>query len=82
MSKKYHKSEAKEWARQNWHGLCNVIIQSYSLDPKGYSGGPMRQPVNKVTDREMRQSREAMQRAGFNIKDESFADFFVGRHPN
>jgi hypothetical protein len=30
----------------------------------------------------MRLSREAMLRAGFDIKDESFADFFIGRHPN
>ena len=47
----------------------------------GYNGGPMRQPVNKVSDSQMQQSRDAMKRAGFDIKDESFADFFVGRNP-
>ena len=47
----------------------------------GYNGGPMRQPVSKVSDSQMRQSRDAMQRAGFNLRDESFADFFVGRNP-
>ena len=26
MPLKYRKNEAKAWARQNWHGLCNVII--------------------------------------------------------
>ena len=25
----YRKSDTKDWARQNWHGLCNVIIPSY-----------------------------------------------------
>jgi hypothetical protein len=34
MPQKYRKSEAKDWARQNWHGLCNVIIPSYSSDLK------------------------------------------------
>jgi hypothetical protein len=38
--------------------------------------------VNKVSDAQMRQSREAMLRAGFKLEDERFADFFVGRHPN
>jgi 4-hydroxy-tetrahydrodipicolinate synthase len=47
-----------------------------------YNGGPLRQPVNKITDREMRLSREATLRAGFDIKEESFADFFIGSHPN
>ena len=32
-------------------------------------------------DSQMRQSRDAMLRAGFKLKDESFADFFVGRNP-
>lgn len=32
-------------------------------------------------DREMRAVRDALARFGFNIRDESSADFFVGRHP-
>src|SRR5262249_22939771 len=47
----------------------------------GYNGGPMRQPGDKGGDAQMRQSPRATGRAGFKLKDESFADFFVGRNP-
>jgi len=62
--------------------FINRSLWKYWAWLNGYNGGPLRQPVNKVNDREMRLSREAMLRAGFDIKDESFADFFIGRHPN
>jgi 4-hydroxy-tetrahydrodipicolinate synthase len=29
---KYTKAEAKEWAKQSFHGVCNVIIPSYTAD--------------------------------------------------
>jgi len=47
----------------------------------GYNGGPLRQPTNKISDGQMRASRDAMIKAGFDIADESFAKFFVGRNP-
>jgi 4-hydroxy-tetrahydrodipicolinate synthase len=47
----------------------------------GYNGGPLRQPANKISDGQMRQSRDAMIKAGFAIKDEPFSAFFVGRNP-
>jgi 4-hydroxy-tetrahydrodipicolinate synthase len=47
----------------------------------GYNGGPLRQPTNKLSDGQMRSSRDAMIKSGFPVKDESFADFFVGRNP-
>jgi 4-hydroxy-tetrahydrodipicolinate synthase len=62
--------------------FINRSLWKYWAWLNGYNGGPMRQPVNKVSDSEMRQSRDAMQRAGFKLKEESFADFFVGRNPN
>jgi 4-hydroxy-tetrahydrodipicolinate synthase len=62
--------------------FINRSLWKYWAWLHGYNGGPMRQPVNKVSDAQMRQSREAMLRAGFKLKDERFADFFVGRHPN
>jgi dihydrodipicolinate synthase/N-acetylneuraminate lyase len=62
--------------------FINRSLWKYWAWLHGYNGGPMRQPVNKVSDAQMRQSREAMLRAGFRLKDERFADFFVGRHPN
>ena len=47
----------------------------------GYNGGPLRQPVNKLSDAQMRASRDAAIKSGYKIGDESFADFFVGRNP-
>jgi 4-hydroxy-tetrahydrodipicolinate synthase len=61
--------------------FINRSLWKYWAWLNGYNGGPLRQPVNKVGDREMCQSREAMLRAGFKLKDESFADYFVGRNP-
>jgi 4-hydroxy-tetrahydrodipicolinate synthase len=61
--------------------FINRSLWKYWAWLNGYNGGPMRQPVNKVSDAQMRQSRDAMARAGFALKDESFADFFVGRNP-
>ena len=61
--------------------FINRSLWKYWAWLNGYNGGPMRQPVSKVADGQMRQSRDAMARAGFKLKDESFADFFVGRNP-
>ena len=47
MPKKYRKSEAKEWTRQNWHGLCNVIIPSYSSDLKRLNETGIRHDVRR-----------------------------------
>ncbi len=62
--------------------FINRSLWKYWAWLNGYNGGPLRQPVSKINDREMRLSREAMLRADLEIKDENFADFFVGRHPN
>lgn len=61
--------------------FINRTLWKYWAWLNGYNGGPMRQPVNKVADGEMQQSRDAMLRAGFKLKEESIADFFIGRHP-
>ena len=47
MPQKYRKSEAKDWARQNWHGLCNVIIPSYSSDLKRLNETGIRHDVRR-----------------------------------
>jgi 4-hydroxy-tetrahydrodipicolinate synthase len=47
----------------------------------GYNGGPLRQPTNRLNDNQMRTSRDAVSRSGFKVRDEAFADFFVGRNP-
>jgi 4-hydroxy-tetrahydrodipicolinate synthase len=56
-------------------------LWKYQAWLQGYSGGPMRQPVMKLTDQQMRAVRDALLRSGFTIPEESPADFFVGRNP-
>ena len=48
----------------------------------GYNGGPMRQPVMKLTDAQMKSVREPLIKSGFDIADESPQDFYRGRTPN
>lgn len=47
----------------------------------GYNGGPLRQPTMKLSDSLMRTSVDGLRRAGRDVADEPFADFFAGRHP-
>ena len=48
----------------------------------GYNGGPMRQPVMKLNDAQMRNVKDALPRAGFNVTDEGPAEFYAGRNPD
>lgn len=47
----------------------------------GYNGGPIRQPAMKLSDQLMRTSADGLRRAGVEVADEPFSDFFVGRNP-
>jgi 4-hydroxy-tetrahydrodipicolinate synthase len=47
----------------------------------GYNGGPMRQPVMKLNDTQMRNVREPLLRSGFTLADEDAAAFYRGRNP-
>src|ERR1700745_389250 len=47
MPMKYRKNDAKAWARQHWHGLCNVIIPSYSSDLKRLNEAGIRHGVRR-----------------------------------
>ncbi|MDE0058774.1 MAG: dihydrodipicolinate synthase family protein, partial [Defluviicoccus sp.] len=47
----------------------------------GYAGGPMRQPIMKLNDAQMRQVREGLVRAGFEPEDAPFSEFYRGRYP-
>jgi 4-hydroxy-tetrahydrodipicolinate synthase len=48
----------------------------------GYNGGPMRLPVMKLNDSQMRTVREPLLKSGFELADESAADFYRGRNPD
>jgi 4-hydroxy-tetrahydrodipicolinate synthase len=56
-------------------------LWKYQAWLQGYNGGPMRQPVMKLTDQQMRAVRDPLVRSGFTIADESPDKFFVGRNP-
>jgi dihydrodipicolinate synthase/N-acetylneuraminate lyase len=43
----YTKAEAKDWARANMRGVCNVIIPSYTHDLKGLNEAGIRHDVRK-----------------------------------
>jgi 4-hydroxy-tetrahydrodipicolinate synthase len=43
----YKKNEARDWARENMHGLANVVIPSYTLDMKRLSEKGIRHDIRK-----------------------------------
>jgi dihydrodipicolinate synthase/N-acetylneuraminate lyase len=47
----------------------------------GYNGGPMRQPVMKLNDSQMRTVREPLLKSGFELADEDAVAFYTGRNP-
>jgi 4-hydroxy-tetrahydrodipicolinate synthase len=44
---RYKKNEAREWARENMHGMCNVVIPSYSGDLKHLNERGIRHDIRK-----------------------------------
>lgn len=44
---RYNKDEAREWARDNMRGLCNVVIPSYTLDLKRLNEKGIRHDIRK-----------------------------------
>ncbi len=47
----------------------------------GYNGGPMRQPVMKLNDSQMRLVREGLVKSGFSPAEEDAVTFYAGRNP-
>ncbi len=56
-------------------------LWKYQAWLQGYNGGPMRQPVMKLSDTQMRNVRDALVRSGMDLPDEKPEQFFVGRNP-
>jgi 4-hydroxy-tetrahydrodipicolinate synthase len=44
---RYKKNEAREWARENMHGLANVVLPSYTLDLKRLNEQGIRHDIRK-----------------------------------
>jgi len=47
IAAKYRKSEAREWSREDWHGLCNDSISSYRSDLKRFNESSSRHDVRR-----------------------------------
>jgi len=43
----YPKSDARAWAREHMHGLCNVVIRSYTLDLKRLNEKGVRHDIRR-----------------------------------
>ena len=48
---------------------------------QGYNGGPMRQPVMKLGDGQMRNVRDGLVKSGFSPEEGDAIAFYQGRHP-
>jgi len=46
----YRKKEAKEWARQVFRGVCNVIIPTFTFDLRGLNEKAIRHDVRRSTE--------------------------------
>lgn len=47
MHSEYTRAEAKNWARENFHGACNVIIPSYTSDLRALNEAAIRHDVRR-----------------------------------
>ena len=56
-------------------------LWKYQAWLQGYNGGPMRQPVMKLNDTQMRTARDGLVRSGFEVGDADPVAFYTGRNP-
>ena len=71
-------------AIQGSFGGANFIhryLWKYQAWLHGYAGGPMRQPIMKLTDAQMKTVRDGLVRGGFEPEDAPPAKFYEGRYP-
>jgi len=61
--------------------LIHRYLWKYQGWLHGYNGGPMRQPVMKLNDSQMRSVREPLLKSGFSLAEEDATAFYVGRNP-
>lgn len=56
-------------------------LWKYQAWLNGFNGGPLRQPVMKLSDGQMRRLADALRRAGIADPQEDLGSFFAGRNP-
>jgi 4-hydroxy-tetrahydrodipicolinate synthase len=77
-------ARAARMGEQASFGGANFIhryLWKYQAWLNGYNGGPLRQPVMKLNDGQMRRMRDALTRSGLEPAKDDFSAFFVGRNP-
>ena len=62
-------------------GLVHRQLWKYQYWLNGFNGGPIRQPLPRVNDGQMRALRQGLIRSGITPAPGEDAEFFVGRHP-
>jgi 4-hydroxy-tetrahydrodipicolinate synthase len=65
------------------HGGAFLNRQAWKFQAwlQGYSGGPLRQPTQRIHDAQMNALRAGLRDAGLLSAEEPNREFFVGRHP-
>jgi 4-hydroxy-tetrahydrodipicolinate synthase len=62
-------------------GIVHRMVWKYQYWLNGFNGGPIRQPVPRINDGQMRTLRQGLLRSGIEPAPGDDADFFVGRNP-
>ncbi len=62
--------------------LVHRYLWKFQAWLNGYNGGPLRQPMMKLAEWQMRESADGLRRSGVVPPDEAFDRFFVGRIPS
>jgi 4-hydroxy-tetrahydrodipicolinate synthase len=61
--------------------LVHRYLWKFQAWLNGYNGGPLRQPMMKLSERQMKLAADGVRAARIAPADEPFANFFVGRNP-
>ncbi len=61
--------------------LVHRHLWKYQYWLNGFNGGPIRQPLPRITDGQMRTLRQALVRSGITPAPGEDSEFFVGRNP-
>jgi 4-hydroxy-tetrahydrodipicolinate synthase len=74
---------AKASVAPQLHGGAFINRQAWKFQAwlQGYSGGPLRQPTQRIHDAQMNALRRGLAEAGLLERDEPNGDFFRGRYP-
>jgi 4-hydroxy-tetrahydrodipicolinate synthase len=75
--------KAKAAVGAQLHGGAFINRQAWKFQAwlQGYSGGPLRQPTQRIHDAQMNALRKGLQDSGLGPTPEPNSAFFTGRHP-